>query len=269
MAKIKLIKVPPICSIQDKGRYGFRKWGIPQSGFIDSHMVNEANSLVKNAPDSALLDFAAGPLEVDAVDDHLLLGVTGVGFERSYLLGQGEKLKLPAPSKVYAYVALKGDLVARVDFGSKSTYALAGFGGLNGSSLQAGDILETTPKTDVVLKQTSEALTDEIRIIKGPEWHLLKETIANRSFTVATESNRMAIRLNERLQIDQVEMVSSAVIPGVIQLPAGGKPIILMNDCQTTGGYPRVAKVLDQDLGKLSQLKPASSLTFKLYRLDS
>ena len=98
--------------------------------------------------------------------------------------------------------------------------------------------------------------------MKGPEWDLLKELPYSKSFKVAASSNRMGIRLEGSLDCDFQEIASSAVVPGTIQLPPNEQPIVLMNDCQTTGGYPRIGKVLDEDLGKLSQVRPGQKITF-------
>ena len=110
---------------------------------------------------------------------------------------------------------------------------------------------------------------DTIRIMKGPEWNLLREHPKLKSFRISSDSNRMAITLiGEPLAHDRKEMKSSAVIPGIIQLPPNGIPTILMKDCQTTGGYPRIAKVLDEDLGKVAQRQPGASIEFQLVDND-
>ena len=97
--------------------------------------------------------------------------------------------------------------------------------------------------------------------MKGPEWGTLKELPRFKTFQIDPSSDRMGIRLTgATLECDYHEIASSAVIPGVIQLPADGHPIVLMNDCQTTGGYPRIGKVREEELGKLAQLRPGQSI---------
>ena len=105
----------------------------------------------------------------------------------------------------------------------------------------------------------------KIQMMKGPEWDVLKELPSSKPFKIDPSSDRMGIRLaGEKLEANFREIASSAVVPGTIQLPHDRQPIILMNDCQTTGGYPRIGKVLDEDLGKLAQIKPGRRLSLVL-----
>lgn len=267
MGKVKLISVAPVCSIQDQGRAGHRRWGIPQSGFMDTSSAHMANRLVGNAAEASLIEFALGSLTVEAVSP-IKLALVGSGGRHLYELHSGEIIRLPPPVGVYSYLAIAGVLLAKTDFGSQSTYLPAALGGLDGGTLAVGDILETTPCNASCSGKSEPANTAHtshiIRITKGPEWHMLKEDITGKALSISNDISRMAIRLEEKLTVDQKSMASSAVVPGVIQLPPGGQPIVLMKDCQTTGGYPRIATVLEDDLGKLAQKKPGGTIVFQL-----
>lgn len=183
----------------------------------------------------------------------------------SVVLQKGDALELSPPEKVYAYLAIGGLIKAQNDFGSYSTYLMGRFGGIEGRTLKADDVIET--EGIGLVESVSDAPTQsqtnpvEIRFLKGPEANHLMDSLDQTSFTVDPSSNRMGIRLNgQTLGCAISEISSSAVIPGTIQLPANGQPIILMNDCQTTGGYPRIGVVPIQDLGKLSQVRPGQSV---------
>jgi len=265
MGRIKIIKASPICSIQDRGRFGYRKWGIPQSGFMDSLSANRANQLVENDLNAPLIEYAGGVLEIEALDE-VNLGIVGGNREMTIPLKKGENLYINLPKRVYGYLSIKGEIVANENFNSKSTYPPARFGGINGTYLKKGDIIEVKPTNSVQSAPIDLSVNEsnQIRIMKGPEWTFLKEGILKRSFEVSSEINRMAIKLKGKLEIDQKEITSSAVITGTIQVPPNGEPIILMNDCQTTGGYPRIAKVLDEDLGKLAQMRSGTMVEFQV-----
>lgn len=274
MGKLKVIKTGPLATIQDKGRFGFRQYGIPQSGAMDIDSMKMVNSLVGNREDDPVIEFALAGMKLEAMED-TTAGLFGCGAKVNgqiisdliVHLNRGDVLELLPPKAVYAYLSIGGLLKAKKDFGSYSTYVLGGFGGMDGRALKAGDILETNGKTsgssiDQAQKEVSNVLKP-IRIMKGPEWGWLKESVENKTFSIDASSNRMGIRLaGSTLQCDGSEIASSAVIPGTIQLPAGGHPIVLMNDCQTTGGYPRIGKVLDEDLGRLAQIPHKMSIEF-------
>lgn len=275
MGRVKVIKTGPIATIQDFGRFGYRRYGIPQSGAMDRAFMIAANQQMGNPENYPVIEFALMGMELEAVEE-TVVSVVGASLKiNGQLKGQcekvlnGDKISISAPTYVYGYLALGGKMHAKKDFGSVSTYERAGFGGLDGRALQRGDELvtngkgELNAKADVPSRENSVLHT--IRIMKGPEWNLLKELPSFESFQVDGSSDRMGIRLTgARLDCDYQEIASSAVIPGTIQLPADGQPIILMNDCQTTGGYPRIGKVIDEDLGKLAQLKPGKDIKMEM-----
>ena len=273
MGQLKIIRTGPMATIQDFGRTGFRRYGIPQSGAIDRDWMIAANRQVGNPDHYPVIEFALGGLTLEAQD---LTAVSVVGATLSVnnlqkepgrqLIQKGDRLDLSVPKHVYAYLAIGGLLDAQDDFGSYATYERAQFGGLDGSSLKENDVLSTNGKwTDPKECSAEPRKTGEktsIRIMKGPEWELLKELPESKVFEVHPDSDRMGIRLTgEKIAADFREIKSSAVVPGTIQLPPDGYPIILMNDCQTTGGYPRIGKVLNEDLGELAQLKAGTSIS--------
>jgi antagonist of KipI len=278
MGKLRVIKSGSMATIQDKGRFGFRQFGIPQSGAMDLRSMKEANYLTGNQEDYPVIEFALAGLKLEAMEDSII-GIVGASVKvnskeiegANWLLKAGDVLEISHPDQVYGYLSIGGLLNAKLDFGSYSTYTMAGFGGIEGRPLKSGDILETdddpTFEPRAFQKQTS-ALDNvvAIRIMKGPEWNMLKELPDGKTFTIDPASNRMGIRLSgATIKCDGSEIISSAVIPGTIQLPANGQPIILMNDCQTTGGYPRIGKVIEEDMGKLAQVKSNQKIHFHIF----
>ncbi|MEQ9468983.1 MAG: biotin-dependent carboxyltransferase family protein [Ekhidna sp.] len=275
MGKLRVVKAGPMASIQDFGRFGFRRYGIPQSGAMDRDFMIAANRQAGNPENYPVIEFALAGMELEALEEAVIsvigaaLKVNGEHVEKACKVSAGDSLKISAPGFVYGYMGMGGKLAAQEDFGSISTYERAGFGGIAGRRLKAGDMLivdgECGEMSHVDIPQRTIVEVAEIRIMKGPEWDLLKELPSLKTFQVDATSDRMGIRLTgAKLDCDYQEIASSAVIPGTIQLPPDGQPIILMNDCQTTGGYPRIGKVMNEDLGKLAQVRPGKAIRFRL-----
>lgn len=279
MGKLEVVKVGLLASIQDEGRFGLRQFGIPQAGAMDLASMHDANELVGNEFNAPVIEIAMQGLTLQSQAD-TIVAVTGaygaihldgeeVRMYESFEVLKGQTLSIsPSTQGVYTYLGIAGMLEATKDFDSYATYMLAGFGGLEGRALRKGDELHTSGEKSFEKKRKRArdfGVINKVRIMKGPEWALLHDLPEGRSFTIDPSSNRMGIRLTgSALEIEKQEVLSSAVIPGTIQLPQDGNPIILMKDCQTTGGYPRIGKVLDEDLGILAQARPGEMVTFEL-----
>lgn len=271
MGKLKIIQASPLATIQDTGRFGFRKYGIPQSGAIDPEGMRIANQLVGNALDPPVIEFALGGMRLEVVEQ-THIGVFGAGIKlngaplrmNAAVLECGDLVELTPPKLVYAYLALGGKVEAENVFDSCSTYLPGKFGGYKGRSLRKGDILGTTGAGSLQNIEARPSPDNVIRFMKGPEWDALVEPFDSKEYKADPSSNRIGIRVNgDPLDCKIKEIKSSAVVPGTIQLPPNGQPIILMNDCQTTGGYPRIGKVLDEDLGKLGQVRGGLSVVLR------
>lgn len=274
MGKLRVIKASPLATIQDFGRFGYRRYGIPQSGAMDKDYMKVANRVLGNPDEYPVVEFAIGGMKLEALE-RTSISVVGASIQvnrkitnSNAILDAGDTLEVSPPDYVYGYLGIGGRLKTQEDFGSKSTYLLAGFGGIQGRNLESGDILESNDsKLQLRDEHIPSRMThnlEAIRIFKGPEWGLLKEMPEIKTFKVDPSSNRMGVRLKGKIACDFQEITSSAVVPGTIQLPSNGEPIVLMNDCQTTGGYPRIGKVVDADLGKLAQLRSGAKITFVL-----
>ncbi len=287
MGSLKIIDAGLFTSIQDAGRTGYRKYGIPYSGAADPKAYEEANRLVGNQAGSPVIEFtlqggrirfnSRAVIALTGADMSPVLNGSAVIMYGSFLVKEGDELKLQfAKRGCRTYLAIAGELKADKVFGSYSTFGKAGFGGYKGRNLKAGDELSWTETT----KQFSELKTPveeipyyssklKLKLMKGPEWNWLSEEggrqFLDQEFKVSSSSDRMGVRLEgTKVKALERQMISSPVIPGIIQLPGNGEPIILMNDGQTIGGYPRIAKVYDSELWRVGQVKPGDTIRFEM-----
>lgn len=302
---LSILRPGLLTTVQDLGRHGYQKDGILVSGAMDATALRVGNLLVGNTEATAGLEITLlGPrIRFDA--DHLIaltaahlsptLNGQPVGQNRPVWVRAGTELAFGAPvagSRTYLTVA--GGLALAPVLGSQSTYLRAGFGGLHGRALQAGDLIPCAGPTaagarigQALVKQepthawaqarwtpTPELCPQPrpnpvIRAIRGPEYEQFelqsRRDFWQQPFLVTTEADRMGYRLQGPVLERQTsaEGLSSAVTFGTVQVPAGGHPIVLMADHQTTGGYPRIAQVATVDFSALAQMQPGQSIRFQ------
>jgi antagonist of KipI len=299
--QITITKPGVLSTVQDMGRWGYLSQAVPVSGPMDSLSARISNIALGNYEEAPVIEFTYATAEF-TVDVPVLLAYAGDGA----FLKCGEQL-LPANRPIFlsgrqaillqnnnkgsrTYLAIAGGFDVPAVLGSCSTYLPAAIGGLNGSTLQTGDVLKGTDSLTALNKAFLSNLSgrdvafpnwsvskralglDEVNVIcvvLGPEdtwFHPASiNTIFNNALTMSLQSNRMGYRLEgSRMQrVDSSELLSTAVTPGTIQVTGNGDLILLMADCQTTGGYPRIAQVASVDLPKCGQLKPGDQLFFK------
>jgi len=287
-----------LSTIQDLGRTGFRRFGINPNGAMDKTAVRLINILLDNDEAEAVLEIhfpAPGILfEEDAL---IALGGAEFGAKfddkpienwRPYFIEKNQTLIFT--KKVFGnrtYLSIKGGFKIEKWLGSASTNLIAEIGGFEGRSLQKNDrlifnsrfkiqdsrfrIQDSKPlykiSKDLIPRYSSFPI---VRVIAGAEYEqmtaLSERNFLKQNFTIDTDSNRMGFRLNgEPLYLlDKIELVSSAVDFGTIQLLPDGQLIILMADHQTSGGYPRVAHVISTDLPILAQLGAHDKVGFEI-----
>lgn len=274
-------------TVQDLGRFGFQRYGVPVSGAMDTYAFTAANLLVGNKPNDACLEITLiGPKLLFLSEAQIAL--TGAAFyptvneERvacwqTLQVHKGEALSFGSSQNgCRAYLAVRGGINVPVVLGSRSTYGRGDFGGFHGRRLNAGDLLEahesTAPlasgfwmPTEAVPEYTGELL---VEVVLGPQTDCFTErgleTFLSGVYEVTTESDRMGYRLEgaEVERKDLMDIVSDAIPVGAIQVPRNGKPIILMRDAQSTGGYPKIAVVTTPDVSRLGQVKPRDRIRF-------
>ena len=291
-----------LASVQDLGRPGHRQLGICPGGALDTLALTLANRLVGNPDGAAGLELTMGgceirfeiPSRIAIAGDDFGATLDGVPLWPCWSLpvAAGQVLKLAGANRsaqkagLRTWLAVAGGIEVPLVLGSRSTDLKAGFGGHQGRALKKGDKLALgTPTLDAQRLarrpfgvrgpdpgRGADGAT-VLRVMPGPEFEQF--TIASRealwggSWRLTPQSNRMGSRLEgfELKRRRAVDMLSSGVIPGTIQVPPSGQPIILMGDAQTTGGYPRIGVVIRADLWKLAQAPLNGRL--RLQQVDS
>lgn len=271
-------------TIQDEGRFGYAHLGVPESGAIDKKAMQLANILVNNTQNEAVLEYTlVGPTLRFNSDRHFVItgGTTVATLDTGtvknntvYLGRKGQVLTLTKITEgCRGYIAIAGGLQSLSVLESKSMYVPITQTGVVGKNMEIpigtsnfGAIKGARLKTE-----TTPYLQEEtLRVYKGPEYNLLdkelQEYINNTSFTVSKLWNRMAIQLTETIQHTIPSITTGPVIPGTIQLTPSGRMMVLMNDCQTTGGYPRILQLSESAMNILAQKKQGDRLSFLLSR---
>lgn len=288
---INFIKAGLQTSLQDIGRKGFRRFGIPNNGALDPVSLQIANWLVSKPLHSACLEITqAGPV-IEFTQD-MAIAVTGAHFELSIddipvdmhqtlLLNKGERLtfgKLVNGARAYLAFSAEPDLPKIMD--SYSTNFMAQFGGYKGKAFKNNGSLRLKNVFKPEEKDTPKELqlhfgdNYQIRFIQGREWsHFSNDTqksFIDSGYKVTSQSNRMGMRLKGEVlkTTETLSMTTAPITPGTIQIPPDGQPIITLADGQTTGGYPRIGQVITADLPILGQLKANDSISFQKIGVD-
>jgi antagonist of KipI len=287
--------------LQDLGRVGHQCHGVPVTGAMDEWSHRSANILVGNAEDAAVLECTlTGPtvqftrntllavcgaeLRITAADRPVPKGCA-VMLRRGVTLEFGER-----HSGMRMYLAVRGGFATAPVLGSRSTYLPGNFGGHEGRALRKNDRVPLAPSDrdepllalERLLVQSGSPFVaaargeaqlpagspEGLRFIAGPQWNAFsteaKERFVSLPFTISARSDRMGCRLEgPNLQLTQpLEMISEATSFGTVQVPPDGRPIVLMADRQSAGGYPKLAYVASADLPRLAQAPPGTSIRF-------
>ncbi len=271
-------------SVQDLGRFGYQHMGVPVSGALDPMAHCIANWLVGNPEACATLEITmAGPsLEVLEETD---IALTGAAFDftingrprrqwESIRVRRGDRIRVAfAESGCRAYLGVSGGIAVPSVLGSRSTFASAKLGGIEGRLIREGDRLkrgdrELLPRPRRLPWTPLYAREITLRAVPGPYEHFFKTSGAlffSTAFTVSAQTNRMGCRLDgpaiARNDGAPQSILSEPVMPGNVQIPAGGQPIILMHE-QTIGGYASIATVISSDLFKVAQATPGETIRF-------
>jgi len=284
---LTVIKPGMLTTIQDLGRTGYRAYGMPVSGVMDRYAATMANVLAGNGHGAAVLEMTmlggAFRFENDAhvaicgADMQATLNGQPVSNWSSFDVPAGSELAFQfAVSGCRGYLAVCGGLDVPQVLGSRSTYTRAGLGGLEGRAIRAGDMVRIGKEglRPAAGRELPEMYVPEyggeieLRVIPGPQDELFTakgmETLFCSSYAVSPRNDRMGILL-EGARIEHVsgpDIISDALCAGAIQVPGDGQPIIMMADCQTTGGYAKIGFVISPDLSRLAQSKAGDTVTF-------
>lgn len=279
---IKVLKAGFYTTIQDKGRIGFANIGVPISGVMDAKNADLANKILNNSLEDAVIEITFGACKLQFLSSTNIC-ISGGDFSPTI---NEKQIPLNTRIAVYendilsfgkinygarCYLAVAGGFLSEIKLGSRSFYKNI----TQNYLLKKDDLLHIKKESKILSTTNTVVKTDHhhfknivLSCFKGPEFNLLtkeqQQKLLNNTFTISKENNRMGYRLHEALENNLPQILSSAVLPGTVQLTPSGKLIILMKDCQVTGGYCRVLQLSVDAIHILAQKTTGNTLQFKL-----
>ena len=306
---VQVLRAGTLSTLQDLGRYGYQRYGVPVGGVMDEWSHRLANLLVDNAESEATLECTlTGPslafggthlIAICGADLSPTIDAIPVPQGRPVLVRAGARLDFGArKSGARVYLGISGGFLVTPVMHSKSTFLRGAFGGFHGRALRKADVLEIGapdaqhcyPQLDQlfnardtpfaapawsVLPPPAIGSPQALRVMAGQQWDAFGEQaqtlFCKTAYRITPQSDRMGYRIEgASLALRKpLEMVSEAVGFGTVQIPPDGNPIILMADRQTTGGYPKIAQVASVDLPLLAQMLPSERLCFSVISLEA
>ena len=281
MKGVEILKPGLYTTIQDLGRFGFSEYGVPIGGAMDQNSFLLANGLLNNDAECAVMEWSLIPPVLQFHED-AIVSCTGASIypklnnqllDSKTVLGikKGDVLTFNICRYfMYGYVGILNGFQTDIVMNSRSFYN----GITDKDKLGKGDILpfvktSMTPKSNSNLKTpfTQNEVID-IDAFPGIEYNRLsereQENLATKIFTVSNIRSRMAIQLQERLDNELATILTAPVLPGTVQLTPSGQLIVLMRDCQTTGGYPRVLQLKEEAISKIAQISTNCMIKFNI-----
>lgn len=288
---ITVLQTPPQNTVQDLGRFGYRELGVGTAGAMDGVALKAGNILLGNHHGAAALEIQTFPFVVrfDVARFVIITGgdatlnLSGKSFLPWTLqqVDAGQTLSINRPAVgARMYLCVQGGIEVPVILGSRSTQLRGGFGGLKGRFLECGDVLETGDGRGryslcgaLSPKQSLENLDPEkgvigLRAIPATDYFRFpddaRDRFWNTNWKISPQSNRIGYRLkgDQVFPETMVELRSYGVVPGIVQVPPSGEPIVQMADANTAGGYPRIASVIEADLWRLGQAPVGAKMRF-------
>lgn len=287
---IEVLRSGAANSIQDLGRPGLLHLGISAGGAMDAPALHLGNLLLGNSPEAAGLEIVLYPFHLKFHVD-CQFALTGADCEAtldqrpvypSWLCNAkaGQVLVLRSVQRgARSYLSFEGGIEVEPMLGARSTDLKTGFGGLQGRGLQRGDRLQFSRACGQPVKEVGAAFhrhlsergaVVKVQVLPGAEWEAFgeaaRQAFLQQCWTITPDSNRMGMRLKgeELTMLRPLEMLSHGILPGTVQVPPSGQPIIQLVDANTCGGYPKIAHVIDADLWKLGQAPISAKVRFVL-----
>lgn len=290
---LTIIQPGLLSTLQDLGRWGHERFGVPVSGAMDEFALRAANALVLNEPSACCLEMLESVELISSAE--ALVAVCGFGElkvtvnERlkptwsALYIRAGQTLAISKPPGGWVYLAVRGGFEVPLVLGSRSTYVRGNFGGYSGRTLQDGDVLNSGSQISSVVRRPLSLLAGRtlppahrpsysaaptLQVILGPQLghfsHAALESFLSAKFTVTNESDRMGYRLSgPPLTPQPADIISEGMPLGAIQVPANGQPLVMLADRPTTGGYPKIATVIRADVPLLAQCPPGARVRFE------
>lgn len=281
-AEIEVLHPGLFSTIQDQGRFGSMKFGVPLSGAMDRYSSKMANLILQNSPDRAVLEITqmgpklkfSEPAEIVITGADLSPMINNKEIRNYFVFAIKPEDVLSFGRRktgCRSYLGISGGFQPEDVLGSRSWYeGVTEFSklakGMNLSYLSSASRgLATNAALRPLIKYISQT---EVSVYPGPEYEKLSKTLQNqisqRVFSISKNNNRMAVQLEELFPNSLDPIVTGPVVPGTVQLTPGGKLIVLMRDCQTTGGYPRILQLAENGQNTLSQKIQGDKIKFKL-----
>ncbi|NQX85539.1 MAG: biotin-dependent carboxyltransferase family protein [Flavobacteriaceae bacterium] len=280
---IKVLKSGFYDTIQDLGRLDFQEFGVPISGAMDHYSAKIANALVGNTSSEAVLEMTLLGPKLEFQHDNLISitgadlspSINGIAINRNkaIFVKLGDILCFGKPKLgTRGYLAVSGGFKTELSMNSRSMCKNI----TNAFKIKTNAILPTlpfriknTPNPKASLKTHPKHFSNStLKVFKGPEFELLspkqQDSLLHYNFCISQKNSRMAYQLVETLENQLKPIITSLVLPGTVQLTPSGKLIILMRDCQTTGGYPRVLQLSETAINMLSQKFTNDYIHFKI-----
>jgi allophanate hydrolase len=282
-------------TVQGAKRIGYQDVGVPGSGPLDPVSFRLANALVGNAGDTAAFELLVQGPTCEVLADAVRVALVGceagleVRSERARVVPAGQSVRLargevfrigPLGDSACAYLAIEGGLDVEPVLGSVSTYVRGAIGGFEGRRLQKGDVVPLRSSGPEVRAESALSraldlgLEQPVRVVLGPQADYFTDeavkTFLSSVYTVSPQSDRMGFRLDgpHLAHAKGYNIISDGVMPGSIQVPGSGQPIVLMADHQTTGGYPKIATVVSADLPLVGRRRPGRTIRFAAIEVE-
>ena len=291
---LQIIQPGMLSTIQDRGRYGYQRFGMPTAGAMDTFALRAANALLGNDDNAACIEATVLGPRIELLAD-TRIALTGASVSprldgepipmwQAVKATAGSRLELRGPKDgMRAYLAVGGGIDVPAVMDSRATYMKAAIGGIDGRPLQAGDIINSfgddsgAPHHDRSFPEDAipkYGSSHELRVVLGPQHTAFTQagidTLLSATYTVSIHSDRMGYRL-EGEPIEHThgpDVISDGTPLGTIQVPGDGQPIILLADRGTTGGYTKIATVISADLSKVAQAMPGHAISFKAVSVE-
>lgn len=280
----EIINSPILALIQDKGRFSYTSIGVTNSGVMDEYAYYIANNLLGNEHNANIIEIAFSNFIFKA-SKNTTITITGAKCEffindialntwQTHNLKTGDIIKIgKILSGSRVYLGVHGGFIIEKEFGSNSTTLKENLGGLRGDKLKKGDILSFNSfrsfstlrlKKEYIPNYEKELILRVVLSYQSDSFNQKEiDNFFSNTYTITNEFNRMGCKLDgEKISCDIDGIISEGISFGAIQIPKDGKPIILLKDRQTIGGYPKIGSVLNIDCFKLSQCKPLQKVKF-------
>ncbi|MGR3620712.1 5-oxoprolinase subunit C family protein [Pseudophaeobacter sp.] len=287
MKGLKVLRIGPAASIQDRGRPGHLDQGVSCGGAADLVALAEGAALLRQDAGLAALEMAGigglfeatVPLRFALTGAPMAASLDGapLAWNASHQMQVGQKLDIGAPRKgLYGYLHLGGGIASEITLGARATHLMSGLG----RAVAVGDLLPVGAargrEVGLTLAAEDRFQGGELRIVESFQSGLFSEEVrarfAETGFERGSRANRMGVEMVSQGEgfaaAGQLNILSEVIVPGDVQMTGDGKPFVLLREAQTTGGYPRIGTVLPCDLARVAQAQAGMALRFRWVSLE-